>query len=150
MKMILNTTRSKVSHIPSVSTLLVPYVNPFCSIAVFELQALFRQLHCMTPNSSWTLFDQRQPILVPWVPNYNSKVGHTSTSKSSVSLNLQPAISELQLILVISPLNPKLHWTTRSKVPNIWLTSTIFTPFCCKISHFQDVGNFSFSHWLQC
>ncbi len=109
--------------------------------AIFELQAILRQAHRLTPKWLWMLKGQRYPIYMLQL-----------LSLKFHSLPLQPADFELQAILKQAHrMTPKWHWTIKGqrypiyhvKIP--WLSNV--TAFRSMISYFQDIGNFFFSHW---
>ena len=144
LNMILNAMRSKVPHISRSTT------ESQISIC-FSLQALLRQLHRMTAKWSWTLslWGQRQPILLPWVTNFNLFSATARCFRATAHFGKN------------APNNPQMTWNTaRWKVLNMRFTSTppLPTPylalFHCTFSTFhfpfQQIPNFSFSHCPQC
>ncbi len=68
-QMTLNTKRSKVPHIHACNNYpQVPNFTPFHStVRRFELQAILRQVHWMTPKWPWRLIGQRYPIHVLYI-----------------------------------------------------------------------------------
>ncbi len=73
--MTLNTKRSKVHHIQLFISTLELKISVCFTLrwSVFELQAILRQVHWMTPKWPWTIKGQRYPYIYynyPELPNF--------------------------------------------------------------------------------
>ncbi len=115
-KMPLSPTRSNVPHM-CVTSIHRSHISLCFTLqpAVFEIQAILRQVHWMTPKWPWTTRS-----------NYPEYVTAVLWSQISVRFVLRPAVFEIPPILRHAPSEPKMTSSpTRSNVPNICITSML-------------------------
>ncbi len=114
--------------------------------AFFEIQAILRQVHLMTPNWPWTL--QRQIVLYlynncPRVSNFTPF--RSMTSRFGVTGHFETRAPN-DLKMTLSTTRSKVHHICVNSVP--WVPN--FGPFCSTTSGFHDIALFIILHWLPC
>ncbi len=137
LQMTLNTKRSKVPHIilqlppESHISLLFALQTP-----IFELQAILRQVHRMTPKWPWKL--EGQSTTIP-------------ESQISIRLALQPAVFQLQDILrQMDQMTAKWPWTLKGQRYPIYMLQLPPIPKFHPVSLYsQPLSNYR-SFWNKC
>ncbi len=129
-KITFNTNSSKYTpYIVYCTTLSTKFTRFALQPSIFELQAILRQVHWITPKLPWTLKGQRYPIYT--CNNYPTPFSSTAGCFWVTGDFDTSALHD-----------PKIAWSTKrcQRCPYM----LYFTPFCSMISHFQDIGIFHF------
>ncbi len=115
----LNTKRPKVLYTGCISTLASQFSLCFAlPLAIFELQAILRQVRRITPKWPWTLLGQRYPIYMWQLP--------PSPKFQSVSLYRQPFARYTCQFETSAPNHPKVTINTKWKqIPHIHVTTVL-------------------------
>ena len=97
--------------------------------AFFDIQAILRQVHWMTPKWPWTVQDQRYPRNV------------TSVQESQISIRfaLRPALFEIQAILrQVHRMTAKWPWTLPGHMCPIYMLAVSISPKFHSISLYDE------------
>ena len=116
-KMTLNTTKSNVPHI-CVTSIHESHISLHFALqpAVFQLQAIVRQVHWMTPSWLWTLPSQISLYMYNyclWVSNFTTF--HSMTSRFEIQASLRQA----------HQMTPKWPWTVQGLMCHILVSTSL-------------------------
>ncbi len=111
--------------------------------AVFEIQAILRQLHRMTPNWPWTQQGQIALYMYnncPGVSNFTPF--RPTTSRFQVTGHFETSAPNDE--------NDFEHYKVKGTPHMCYNCSRVsnFTPFCSTTRRFEDTAHFIILHWL--